>query len=291
MPEPDEARHHVLDEALEEPGVVERRQDVAERRVVVALGARGPGPEERDEQRSGVTISTRDQQRAPAHAAAVALRGMPVQHAPLAGGEQRVQRPPEQAGGDDQRVHLVDGAALAGDVDRAPEAFGADDQLGGDREDQRGRRRDPQAGRDVGHRAHQRHAQDAVAAPDAERARGLELQRVEVAGAVDRLDQQRPGRRERDQEDLALQAGAVDEDRQRDQRDGRDRAQELDHRPAARYRTSLKPSARPSGHRDRDRDARARSPSPRACARSRSSTRSRRAGRTSAAPVSVIGGK
>ena len=95
---------------------------------------------------------------------------MPVQHPPLAGGEERVQRPAEQAGGDDQRVHLVHRAALAGDVDLAPEALGADDQLGGDGEDQRGRRGDPQAGGDVGHRAHQRHAQDAVAAPDPERA-------------------------------------------------------------------------------------------------------------------------
>ena len=177
-----------------------------------------------------------------------------MQHAPLAGGVERVQRPPEQAGGDDQGVHLVDGAALASDVDRPPQAFGADDQLRGDREDQRRRRRDPQARGDVGHGAHQGHAQDPVRPPDPERARRLELQRIEVAGAVDRLDQQRPRGRERDQEDLALQPGAVDQDRERDQRDGRHRAQELDHRPRRVVEDLVEAQRQADRDRDRDRD-------------------------------------
>ena len=184
----------VLAEALEQPGVGERGEDVAERRVVVAAPrsrsrptARATHQQRRDDLDAISSFAT-------AHATAARCEGCQCSTRRSPRGEQRVQAPAEQAGGDDQRVHHVHRAALAGDVDLAPEARRADDQLGGDGEDQRGRGRDPQAGGDVGHRAHQRHAQDAVLAADAERARGLQRDRVEVAGAVDGLDQQRPDR-------------------------------------------------------------------------------------------------
>ena len=180
-----------------------------------------------------------------------------MQHAPLDGGEERVQAPADQAGRDDQRVHDVHGAALAGDVDLAPEPGGPDDQLGRDGEDQRRRRGDPQPRRDIGHGAHQRHAQHAVVAPDPERAGGLQRHRVEVPRAIDGLDQQRPRRRERDQEDLALQPRPVQEDRERDQRHGRNRPEELDHRPERVVGDLAEAEQQPERHRDRDRDAEA----------------------------------
>ena len=76
-----------------------------------------------------------------------------MQHAPLAGRGREVEQPAEQAGGDDQRVHRVEVAAGARDVDLAPEAGGADHELRGDGEDQRDRGGDADAGRDVGHGA------------------------------------------------------------------------------------------------------------------------------------------
>src|SRR3954451_19370464 len=94
--------------------------------------------------------------------------------------------------------------------------------------------------------------QQPVLERDAEREGGLALDGVEVADAVDRLDEQRPGRGEGGEEDLALHPRAVDEDRERDERDARDRAQELDDRAQA----AVDELVGADEHPERDRDDR-----------------------------------
>ena len=93
---------------------------------------------------------------------------------------------------------------------------------------------------------------------DAERAGGVDGDRVDVVDAVHRLDEQRPERAERGEEDLALQGRPQRQEEQRNERGGRDRPQELD-RHAERARGEL---ARARGRSRAARRARVASPRP-----------------------------
>ncbi len=127
------------------------------------------------------------------------------------------------------------------EVDLLPEAGNPHEELGREREDQRNGRRDAYARRDVRHGARQPDAVEPLEPADAERARSVDRDRVDVADAVHRLDQQRPERAERREEHLASDVRPEREEEQRDERGRRDRAQELDRdaeRAARRNRSS-----------------------------------------------------
>ena len=158
------------------------------------------------------------------------LRRVPVQDAPLAPDEDQIEHVAEQAGGDDQRVHELDVPALPSDVDRLAESRRADHELGRDDQDERDRGGDPQTGGDVRQRAREGDAEHATGAPQAEGARRVRRHRVGVLHPVEGLNEDLPHGREGGEEDGAAQPGAIDQDRERDQRNRGHRAQELDHR-------------------------------------------------------------
>ena len=156
---------------------------------------------------------------------------MPVQHAPLERRHHEVHGEPEEAGGDRERVQLVVEAVRLRVVHRLAETRRPHEELGGEGEDERDGRRDPQAGRDVRHRARERDAVEALELAEPEGARGVDRDRIDVPDAVDRLHEQRPEGAERGQEDLALQRRAEREEEERDQHRRGNRPQELDRHP------------------------------------------------------------
>ena len=127
----------------------------------------------------GTAISSRDLQRArcAAHVASSPLRRMPAQRAPLEQREAEVDRDAEEPGRERERVELRLEAVRLRVVDLLAEAGRAHEELGREGEDQRDRRRDAQAGRDVRHGARQLDAVEALEAADAERLRRLERDR------------------------------------------------------------------------------------------------------------------
>jgi hypothetical protein len=156
---------------------------------------------------------------------------MPPQRAPLDRREDDVDGQTQEARGERQGIHLLGQAEGLGDVHDLAEAGRAHEQLGGEGEDQRNRRRDAKTRGDVRNRARELDAIEPLEAADAERAGGVQRDRVNVANAVDRLHEQRPEGSERGQEDLALQGRAERQEQQRDQRRRRDRTQKLDRDP------------------------------------------------------------
>ena len=90
------------------------------------------------------------------------LRRMPAEHAALERGHGEVDRDAEDPGRERVGVQVDGQAVRRRVVDLLAEARHAHEQLGGEREDERDRRRDPDAGHDVRHRARQRDAAEAA---------------------------------------------------------------------------------------------------------------------------------
>ena len=188
---PQQARDDVASHPLEEPVVGERREDLGQRREVEAVAAGGGQAPDREQHQRHRDLEPEPEPPLGAGAhrdplEAGALGRVPVQHPALAPDEDQVEQVAEQAGGDDQRVHELDVAALTRDVDRLAEPRRADHELGRDHQDQRDRGGDPQAGGDVGDRARQGHPQQPAAARETERAGGVGRHGVGVLDPVER---------------------------------------------------------------------------------------------------------
>ena len=242
---------------------------------------------------SGTVNSSATSERARPHRATAALRRMPVQDAPLDAREDAFMAQPSSPVTTISAYMMSTSLALARDVDLAPEAGRADHELGGDGQDQRDR------GARSGGRWRCTAPRSAASPAAAAAARENPNERaVSVATgstsctpySVCISSGQVAANAARNT--LLSRPVPVDQDRQRDQRDRRDRPQELDHRRAAtRYSSRLEPITIPTGIAIARRDRRARAPSPAACCRPPSRTRSSPTSSSSAANISVGGGK
>src|SRR5262249_19926307 len=134
---------------------------------------------------------------------------MPRQRPPPGPGDQRVQRQAEQAGpqrrGQDHGGGGR-GGGRGGEVGGGPHGGdAAGDDAGADRDDDRDRRGHPDAGDDERGGGRQADAPDHVEPPEPERGERLLGQRVYVVEPVDRVEQDRPDGRVRDQGNVHLQ--------------------------------------------------------------------------------------
>src|SRR6188472_1746986 len=153
---------------------------------------------------------------------------MPAQGPALGRREQDVRADPERAGGEREGVELGRETVGLRVVEELPEPRSAHEELRGEREDQRNRRRDAHPGGDVGHRARQRDAPEALARRHPEGPRGVDGHGVDVADAVHGLHENRPEGAEGGQEDLALERRAECQEEQGNERRRWDGPEELD---------------------------------------------------------------
>ena len=144
--------------------------------------------------------------------------------------EDDVEQVPEQAEQQDPRPHLGDRERALGLQDEVADAVGAGDHLADDHQDQRQRQARAHAGEDLRRGGRQDDVAQPVERADPVDLGGVQQRRLDAGDAVDRVQQHREDAHDGDQEDLRVVLDAEDEDRERDQRRGGDRAQELDHR-------------------------------------------------------------
>ena len=160
-----EARHDVAAHALEQPRVGERGQDVGQRREVVgvAAGRRRPHSDQHED-RHGDLEPGREQ--APARSSCAAPRA--ARDASAARGARPRTKIALSSRPSTPVVMISAYISSSLPPERAtliarPRPADADHELGRDRQDQRHRGGDPQAGGDVGHGARQRHAEQPLA--------------------------------------------------------------------------------------------------------------------------------
>src|SRR5947209_15230029 len=155
---------------------------------------------------------------------------LPAERATLQQPDQRVAGIAEEAEHDGRAQHLRDQEEIAPVVDEIAEAVLGADELRDHDDEERQRQPEAHAREDLGERRWQQDAEEELTRPGPEALGRAHEERIDPADGVDGGEEHREERRVRDEADLGLLADANPYDEERQHREWRDRAQQLDDR-------------------------------------------------------------